>query len=155
MAGRLIQTLDVMRAIAISLTLLSLLGACGTTEPNYTVGSDRVGQKKTDAERSYADQVAALSQIEGRDYVPPRVISSQFPEYPPSWSNSGITGKVTVQFFIEKDGSVSNPTIRDSPPAELAAITLHAIMRWKFSPATRGGTPIRIQVQQQFEFKTE
>jgi TonB family protein len=62
---------------------------------------------------------------------------------------------VIVRFSVKTDGSVSNPEIQGSSPSELAAITLNSIMRWKFAPATKGGTSVRIRAQQQFVFKTE
>jgi TonB family protein len=144
-----------MKSVLALLAVVSLLGGCGTTEPKYSVGSDPTRRSKSDAEKVYADQVEARAAKSSRDDVPPRVITSRMPEYPPGWRRANIAGPVIVQFSIEADGSVSNPSVRDSPSPELAAICLHAILRWKFSPATRDGVPVRVQAQQQFEFKLE
>ena len=131
-----------------------LIAGCATTEPQYQVGGEGSRQTRSDAERTHANQLGVFTPTANID-TPPRVLSSQFPDYPPSWRKAGIVGPVVVHFTVETNGSVSNPEVQGSPPAELAAITLNSIMRWKFAPATKAGTPVRVRAQQQFVFKTE
>jgi protein TonB len=86
---------------------------------------------------------------------PAKVLSSRFPDYPQSLRNANVVGSVIVWFDVDTDGSVSNPVVLGSPPPELAALTLRAIMQWKFSPATKNGVPVRVRTGQTFVFKAE
>ena len=133
---------------------LCLIAGCATNEAQYQVGGQGSRQTRAEAERLHAHQLGLTTPTANFD-TPPKVLSSKFPDYPPSWRNAGIVGTVVVSFSVETDGSVSNPAIQGSPPSELAAITLNSIMRWKFAPATKGGAPVRVRAQQQFVFKTE
>ena len=111
-------------------------------------------QTRAEAEQTHANRVGLLTSAADFD-TSPKVLSSHFPDYPPNWRSAGIVGTVVVIFSIEPDGSVSNPAIEGSPPPQLAALTLHAIMRWKFTPATKGGVPVRVRAKQKFTFKVE
>jgi TonB family protein len=150
----LTSTLDPMNKLLLLAASFCLVAGCATNEPQYQVGGQASRQTRADAERIYAKQAGLVTPTGSFD-TPPRVLSSQFPDYPPSWRNAGIVGAVIVSFSVEPDGSVSNPEIEGSPPAELAAITLNAILRWRFAPATKGGIPVRVRAHQQFVFKTE
>ena len=147
-------TLDPMNKLLLLAATSCLVAGCATNEAQYQVGGEVSRETRADAERTHANQLGLITPTANFD-TPPRVLSSQFPDYPPSWRNAGIVGSVVVRFSVEPDGSVSNPEIQGSPPAELAAITLNSILRWKFAPATKGGTPVRVRAQQQFVFKTE
>jgi protein TonB len=133
---------------------LFLIAGCATNEPQYQVGPEGRRQTRVEAESTHASQQRLTLPTADFD-TPPRVLSSQFPDYPRSWRNAGIVGTVVVSFWVELDGSVSNPSVQGAPPSELAAITLHSIMRWKFAPATKAGAPVRVRARQQFVFKTE
>ena len=106
------------------------------------------------AEQAHAALISKLAPLPGQD-TPPEVISSHFPDYPASWRNAEVTGKVVVRFLIEVDGTVSNPSVVGSPRPQLAALVLHAIMQWRFKPATKNGAPVRVGAQQEFTFKLE
>jgi len=143
-----------MKKFLLLAATLCFIAGCATNKAQYQVGSHGSPQTRAEAERTHANQVALTTSNASFD-TPPRVLSSQFPDYPPTWRSAGIVGIVVVSFSIETDGSVSNPSIQGSPPSELAAITLNSIMRWKFAPATKDGAPVRVRARQQFEFKTE
>ena len=143
-----------MNATLASFIALILLSACAARAPQYEVGTQGKRESRNEAERTYADQVPKVSYPQALD-SPPRVLSSRFPDYPQHWINAEVVGSVTVQFTIEADGSVSNPAVLGAPRAELAALTLHAIMQWKFAPATKGGVPVQVRAQQAFVFRTE
>ena len=142
-----------MKQIAAVCCLLGILYACANNEPKYALESDGKRLARDDAERAHAS--APIAMITGDVDTPPKVLSSKFPSYSQEWINANITGRVSVQFDIEIDGTVSNPTVIGSPPPELAAVTLHAIMQWKFAPAMKGGKPVRAKALQTFNFQTE
>ncbi len=137
-----------------AVAVCSVIG-CASNEPQYQVGGPSAErQSRVDAERTHANRIAAMSPVANLD-VPPRVLSSRFPDFPAAWRSAGIVGTVIVDFSVEPDGSVSNPAVQGAPPPQLAALTLNAIMQWKFAPATRGGVPVRVKARQQFVFQTE
>jgi protein TonB len=130
------------------------LNGCVSPGAQYSIGSRNAAQDRVSAQKSFA---AAFSDIPSTsDYdVGPKIVSADFPEYPETWQRAGIAGDVTINFIIEENGSVSSPAIVGSPSPELAALALHAILRWKFNPAMRGNKPIRVQTQQTMSFKLE
>ena len=135
------------------LLLLSLLitGACSTDAPKYRVGSTDALQTREQAQQTHMEAAVTAGQLD----KPLKPISTPFPEYPSSLRNEGIVGKVRVRFIVESNGTVSNPVVLGSPPAELVAITLHSIMQWRFEPPLRGGKPGREAVEQAFVFELD
>ena len=64
--------------------------------------------------------------------------------YPEAAKKKGITGKVIVRFVVEKDCSVSEPTILQSVSPELDAESLRVVKTLKFEkPAKNGGVAVR------------
>jgi TonB family protein len=131
-----------------------LLAACAANSPSYQVAGQSDPSTRHAAERKHAEIVHASATVHALD-APLRILKSVFPDYPESFRNADISGVVRIEFFIERDGRVSSPTVIGSPPAELAALSLHAIMRWRFAPPTIAGSPVRVQAAQQFNFKIE
>lgn len=79
------------------------------------------------------------------------------PEYPSSLRESGVTGRVIVQFVVSKSGRVEPGSIKvleSSNPAFAAAVKA-VLPRHRFSPAKIGGTAVRQIVQQPFIFKLQ
>jgi len=146
-----------MIRLVLSAIALSLFAGCATDEPknnlHYQIGVTGSRQSKIDAQRVHAAQ--SLQGPTATLDSSPSVLSSQFPDYPRHLQNAGIEGRVVVHFTVETDGSVSDATVQGSPAAQLAALTLNAIKQWKFTPAMKGGVPVRARIQQPFEFKLE
>ena len=64
--------------------------------------------------------------------------------YPEAAKKKGITGKVIVRFVVEKDCSVSEPTILQSVNPELDAESLRVVKTLKFEkPAKNAGVTVR------------
>lgn len=64
--------------------------------------------------------------------------------YPEAAKKNGITGKVIVRFIVEKDCSVSEPTILQSVNPELDAESLRVVKTLKFEkPAKNAGVAVR------------
>ena len=65
--------------------------------------------------------------------------------YPASALKEGKTGKVYVQFTIEKDGSIQNPRIARGIHPALDSVALEVISQLpKFQPAKSRGEPVAI-----------
>ena len=64
----------------------------------------------------------------------------------------GIAGTVVVSFTVLENGTTANAKIV-SGPEELRENVLKAVATWRFSPATRGGKPVRVQQTKAIEFR--
>ncbi|CAN5721663.1 hypothetical protein BH23GEM1_BH23GEM1_06260 [soil metagenome] len=77
------------------------------------------------------------------------------PEYPSSMRESGMTGRVVVQFVVGANGRVEPGSIKvlESTNSAFAAAVREVLPRHRFSPAKIGGTAVRQIVQQPFVFR--
>jgi protein TonB len=152
------QEPETMIRLVLSTLALALVAGCATNEPQnepqYQVGLAGSRQAKSEAERTHARGSLRLDATAASD-SDPKVLSPRFPDYPPDLQRAGIEGQVVVRFTVEPDGSVSEPAVQGSPPAQLAALALDAIRQWKFVPAMKNGTPVRARLQQPFLFRLE
>ena len=77
------------------------------------------------------------------------------PEYPNSMRESGMTGRVVVQFVVGANGRVEAGSIKilESTNSAFAAAVREVLPRHRFSPAKIGGRAVRQIVQQPFVFR--
>jgi hypothetical protein len=134
------------------------------------------GQMKVYFRRPRIDEKGTVNPIEERVAVPmftvaaPRekAVSLQrrphTPHYPEELLQSGIEGKVTMQFVVDTTGRADSLTFRDLWPAgeprlegeqaalyaQLVASAKRAVMQAQFTPAEVGGCKVRQVVQQPF-----
>ena len=74
--------------------------------------------------------------------IDPRFAKDFQPEYPGSELRANRDGYVTVRVRIGTDGRVKEVSqVKATSPAFFEATRKHAISRWRFKPATRGGEP--------------
>jgi TonB family protein len=140
-----------MRRTFSTLALL-LLCACASETTKYQIGETGALQDRAEAENTAARSTARVIGENELDR-PVKILSSPFPDYPPWLRNDRYVGLVRLEFVVQPDGSVANATVVGSPSPELAAISLHAIMRWRFEPPMRGGVPVAVRVRQEFDFR--
>jgi protein TonB len=79
------------------------------------------------------------------------------PEYPNSMRESGMTGRVVVQFVVGANGRVEPGSIKimESTNSAFAAAVREVLPRHRFSPAKIGGRAVRQIVQQPFVFRID
>lgn len=71
------------------------------------------------------------------------VLSGASPPYPRSARQAGWEGIVVVRILVDTDGSPASVSIRSSSGYAIFDETaVNAVMKWKFSPATKEGQPI-------------
>jgi protein TonB len=76
------------------------------------------------------------------------------PIYPLYARRVGIEGWVKVRFIVNENGKVSHIKIIKSQPKDVFdQATIKAISRWRFSPPTVDGIPVRVQVETTIKFK--
>lgn len=77
------------------------------------------------------------------------------PEYPSSMRETGMTGRVVVQFVVGANGRVEPGSIKilESTNSAFAAAVREVLPRHRFAPAKIGGKSVRQIVQQPFVFR--
>jgi TonB family protein len=82
----------------------------------------------------------------------PTPLAAHPPEYPQSLAARGISGEITVDFYIDEQGNVRMPFVLGRPPMALAHLAVGAVRQWKFEPPTRRGVPVLVHARQVFHF---
>jgi len=83
----------------------------------------------------------------------PQARSQQPPRYPFELKRQGIQGQCTVQFFVDENGTVSDPVVISSSHQEFQKPCLEAVLQWRFSPGMKNGRKVATRMQQAFPFK--
>lgn len=74
------------------------------------------------------------------------------PVYPKELANLGVSGDVTILFYINEEGQVKMPAVTEAPDMRLADLAMSALTQWKFEPPTRKGRPVLVRALQTFRF---
>ena len=78
------------------------------------------------------------------------------PQYPRRALMAGTEGHVTMEFTIERDGSVSDVTVIEAePPGVFNAEAVRALMRWRFRPHVVDGEPRARRARQTIHFSLD
>lgn len=78
------------------------------------------------------------------------------PQYPRQALLEGIEGWVRLEFVINPDGTVADPSVTEAePPRIFNTSAMRAILRWKFKPRIVDGKPVSRRGAQVIEFKLE
>ena len=86
------------------------------------------------------------------DEVKPRPVSTVQPRVPANLRKAGLRGTVKVQFVVDANGRVQNPSVVSTPNPALNQPTLEAIKQWRFEPGTRGGKRVPMKTMQPFNY---
>lgn len=86
---------------------------------------------------------------------PFRLLSTGDLTYPEDAKQAQITGKVTVSYDIQIDGSVTNVSvIQAEPPGVFDSEALRYVRTWMFVPAMKNGVPqVSENVESEISFK--
>lgn len=83
---------------------------------------------------------------------PLEVITRVSPPYGRDAERQGVSGRVTVYFFVDEQGNVRLPAVPAETHPYLSGIAVRAMRDWKFTPPTRDGRPVAVEVKQAFVF---
>lgn len=88
--------------------------------------------------------------------VPPRSVERTPPQYPTRARSQGQTGKVTLSFIVDIDGSVQDVhVVEASPPGVFDAAAIEAVSSWRFEAGQNAGSPVAVRVRQTLRFELE
>jgi TonB family protein len=83
--------------------------------------------------------------------VPPKLLKSVAPVYPPEAMENYITGDVRVDAVVEPDGKIGAMKILTGP-APLRQAALDALKQYEYAPATQGGKAVAAHVTATVKF---
>jgi len=84
---------------------------------------------------------------------PPVLIHRLEPQYTEEAKSKHIEGRVIVRGIIGKDGTLSDVKVAQSLNPGLDQKAVEAVRQWKFTPASKGGKPVRVAMSVALEFK--
>jgi TonB family protein len=84
---------------------------------------------------------------------PPRVIHQVDPSYDEASRKAKLNGHVVLTFIVAPDGKPRDIRVVKSLSPGLDQKSIEAVSKWKFTPATKDGKPIAIEIQAETTFK--
>jgi protein TonB len=96
----------------------------------------------------FAEGEVRVSDVEARSHIASRVE----PEYPVIARQMRVAGRVTIEAFVDTDGTVTNVEARSGNPL-LTATTVKAVKRWKFSPFIKDGKAVKAIAPLNLDFR--
>lgn len=85
--------------------------------------------------------------------APPKILWTVSPQYPEQLGQQGITGRVTLDFYVDETGRVRFPQARPPANPQLAALAIKAVKVWAFDPPIRHGIPVLARASTSFLFE--
>lgn len=87
--------------------------------------------------------------------VNPVPVKTPPPEYPEGMKRQGVSGVVAVSIVIDETGSVISATVAKSSQSEFEPSAVAAVKKWKFKPAQKDGSPVKMKVTVPIRFNLE
>ena len=85
--------------------------------------------------------------------TPPHATYSPDPKYPDQARKAHHRGSVVVELVVGADGVARDLKVARGVASELDAAALEAVKHWKFTPASKDGLPIPVQLDVEVSFK--
>ncbi len=82
----------------------------------------------------------------------PAAIYQPVPRRPAGSRGADATGRVMVEFFIDRDGRAQLPKVLEAPDESMAWAAATAVSRWQFAPPLRGGKPVDVRATVPVDF---
>jgi TonB family protein len=89
----------------------------------------------------------------GTGIAPPQLLREVRANYTDDARKRAIEGDVDLEIVIKRDGSVGQVRVLRSLGGGLEQKAIEAVRQWKFSPATRYGSPVDVVVEVSVGFK--
>ena len=83
----------------------------------------------------------------------PQLLTGASPRYPFPAGVLPQPASVRVQFVVNTDGSVGDVKTLTTTSKDMAGEVERAVARWKYRPAMKSNQPVKVILQQQFDFK--
>ena len=74
------------------------------------------------------------------------------PPYSTELAAKGVSGSVTLDYYVDEQGRVRMPVAVYDARQELVDLAVGALKQWQFDPPTRNGRPVLVRVRQEIRF---
>jgi protein TonB len=91
--------------------------------------------------------------LAAEDLAPPVPVRKVDPKYPPDLIEQNVQGEVVLYGIIRANGSVDSIQVVRSVDPTLDANAKSAFAQWKFTPASKAGAPVELEVIAHIPFK--
>ena len=124
--------------------------------------SDSVGPSPSPEASTTTESSSSATGDDGEVYMvvedPPELVGGMKAlqksiQYPEMAKEAGIEGRVIVQFVVDKDGTVTNPTVTKGVHEQLNEAALEAVTQQTFSPGRQDGEPVKVQMSLPVTFR--
>jgi TonB family protein len=88
----------------------------------------------------------------GQGVTRPKPLKTPDPEFGPEARRAGYQGVVTLLFLVNTAGDVSNVRILSPLGCGLDRRAVERVAGWKFSPATKDGEPVAVELTAEVDF---
>lgn len=88
----------------------------------------------------------------GNGVTPAEVVKRTDPQYSEEARIAKLTGTVKLSLIVGEDGTLRDVTVTSSPGLGLAEKSLEAIRAWQFKPGMKGGIPVPVIMDAEFQF---
>ncbi|MGE8492447.1 MULTISPECIES: TonB family protein [unclassified Comamonas] len=134
---------------AVVTVLAALLAGCATNAPAPTPDA---GAAATTAPAANAAPAAAGCAGNACDSAP-QLLTGASPRFPYPAGAQPQPASVRVQFVVNTDGAVSDVKTLTTTSRDMATEVERAVRQWKYRPAMKNNQPMKVILQQQFDFK--
>jgi TonB family protein len=87
----------------------------------------------------------SAARVSPNDLAAPTPLKKSDPKYPPTLINEHVEGEVVLYAVIRADGSVDSVELVSGLDEQLDNNAMSALTQWKFTPASRQGTPVDLE----------
>jgi protein TonB len=109
-----------------------------------------------DATAALVGDVGATVMNEDNVEVAPRATERTAPTFPARARSLNQTGRVTLSFVVDVDGSVQDVyVVEATPPGVFDDAAVEAVESWRFEPGRHEGAPVAVRVRQTLVFELE
>lgn len=133
---------------AVVTVLAALLAGCATNEPAPTPDAAAA----TTAPAANAAPAVAGCAGNACDSAP-QLLTGASPRFPHPAGAQPQPASVRVQFVVNTDGAVSDVKTLTTTSKDMATEVERAVRQWKYRPAMKNNQPMKVILQQQFDFK--
>lgn len=144
------QAMSFIRTSSAVVTMFAaLLAGCATQEAAKTA-------EKPDAAAAAsapAEPLSAAGCAGNACDSAPQLLTGASPRYPYPAGALAQPASVRVQFVVNVDGTVSEVKTLTTTSKDMAGEVERAVRKWKYRPAMKANQPIKVILQQQFDFK--
>ncbi len=88
---------------------------------------------------------SSAARVAPTDLAAPTPLKKSDPKYPPTLINEHVEGEVVLYAVIRADGSVDSVELVSGLDEQLDNNAMSALTQWKFTPASRQGTPVDLE----------